>query len=319
MELKQPLVSILMPAYNAQKYISDAINSILRQTYPNWELLISDDASSDGTLEIIESFKDNRIKCFHNKDNLGYLKTWNNLIVKSEGDFISFLDADDYCSDNRIEIQLRFLLENPNIGAVGCNYSQIDSNNVKIFNSNFPTQHDIIFNGMPNKFHLIGSALMIRKIVYLEIGGYDLFFDRLGAEDYYWAYLIAEKYRIANLKDVLYFYRFNPNSVSVDISSSPSKLNIHKILSHLIEQRKLNGTDDLQNNSRDELLKKLDQLNKPFVNNKSFLYYYVAKRRFYEGHREIAIKLMFLAIGYSPLKLKYYRDLVYFLKTNIKK
>jgi glycosyltransferase involved in cell wall biosynthesis len=307
-----------MPAYNAEKYIEEAINSILRQSYTNWELLIADDASKDATLKIIESFNDNRINCFHNKVNLGYLKTWNNLIDKAKGDYISFLDADDYCSDNRIELQLRFLLENQNIGAVGCNYSQIDLNNEKIFNSNFPTKHDIIFNEMPNKFHFIGSALMIRKSVYLDIGGYDLFFDRLGAEDYYWAYLIAEKYRIANLKDVLYFYRFNPNSVSVDISSSPSKLNIHKILSHLIEQRKLNGTDDLQNNNIEALLKKLDQLNKPFINNKSFLYYYVAKRRFYEGHREIAVRLMFLAIVHSPLKLKYYKDLVYFLKTNIK-
>jgi glycosyltransferase involved in cell wall biosynthesis len=309
------LVSILMPAYNAQKYISDAINSILRQTHLNWELLIADDASSDGTLEIIESFNDNRIKCFHNQVNLGYLKTWNNLILKAEGDFISFLDADDYCSDNRIELQLRFLLDNPDIGAVGCNYSQIDSNNEKIFNSNFPTQHNIIFNEMPNKFHLIGSALMIRKSVYLDVGGYDLFFDRLGAEDYYWAYLIAEKYRIANLKDVLYFYRFNPNSVSVDISSSPSKLNIQKILSHLIEQRKLNGTDDLQNNNIDGVMKKLDQLNKPFVNNKSFLYHFVAKRRFYEGHKKIAIKLLCKAIKTSPLKLEYYKDLIYFLRT----
>jgi glycosyltransferase involved in cell wall biosynthesis len=316
MELKYPLVSILMPAYNAETYIEKSIQCILNQSYENWELLIADDASNDRTRKIIEQCKDNRIITFHNETNQGYLETWNKLISKASGSFITFLDADDFCTLNRIEILLITFKNNPDLGAVGSNFNRIDEQGIITESSNFPLKHDEIKEAMPQKFHFIGSALMIRKEVFETIGAYHTFFNRMGAEDHYWVYLILEKFKMCNVQEALYSYRFNEHSVTGNIANNPSKINVNIILEHLIYQRRTTGTDDLESGKIGQLKKKMNELNKPFEEDSSYYYYYVAKRRFYEGHRKIAIRNMLNAIKISPLKFYYYRDLFYFIKTN---
>jgi glycosyltransferase involved in cell wall biosynthesis len=308
------LVSILMPAYNAEQFIAKSIECILNQTYENWELIIADDASKDNTRKIIEHFKDNRIKIFHNKTNLGYLETWNKLISKATGSFITFLDADDLCSLNRIEILLNTFKNNQDLGAVGSNFNRINDQGIIIESSNFPLKHDEIKEAMPQKFHFIGSALMIRKEVFESIGVYHTFFNRMGAEDHYWVYLILEKFKMCNVKEALYSYRFNEHSVTGNIANNPSKINVPIILDHLINQRRATGTDDLENGKIDELKKMLNELNTPFETDSSYYYYYVARRRFYEGHKQLSIKLIKKAILKSPLKFKYYKDYLYFLR-----
>lgn len=307
-----------MPAYNAEQYIAKSIECILNQTYENWELLIADDASKDGTRRIIEQYNDNRILTFHNKKNQGYLETWNKLIGKATGSFITFLDADDLCSLNRIEILLNTFKNNPDLGAVGSNYNRIDDHGNFKETSNFPLKHDEIKDAMPQEFHFIGSALMIRKEVYESIGAYHTFFNRMGAEDHYWVYLISEKFKICNVQEALYSYRFNEHSVTGNIANNPSKINVPIILNHLINQRRATGTDDLESGKIDELKKMLNALNKPFETDPSYYYYYVAKRRFYEGHRKIALRNILRSIICSPLKLNYYKDFFFFLKTKIK-
>jgi glycosyltransferase involved in cell wall biosynthesis len=314
MELKQPLVSILMPAYNAEQYIAKSIECILNQTYENWELLIADDASKDLTRKIIEQYNDNRILTFHNEKNQGYLETWNKLISKATGSFITFLDADDLCSINRIEILVNTFIDKPDLGAIGSNFNRIDEfGNIKEI-SNFPLKHDEIKEAMPQKFHFIGSALMIRKEVFESIGAYHTFFNRMGAEDHYWVYLILEKFKMCNVQEALYSYRFNEHSVTGNIANNPSKINVPFILDYLINQRRATGTDDLESGKIDELKKMLNELNKPFETDSSYYYYYVAKRRFYEGHKQLSIKLIKKAILKSPLKFQYYKDYLYFLR-----
>jgi len=308
------LVSILMPAYNAEQYIAKSIECILNQTYENWELLIADDASKDNTRKIIEHFKDNRIETFHNETNQGYLETWNKLISKATGSFITFLDADDLCSLNRIEILLNTFKNNPDLGAVGSNFNRIDDLGNIRETSKFPLKHDEIKEAMPQKFHFIGSALMIRKEVFESIGAYHTFFNRMGAEDHYWVYLILEKFKMCNAQEALYSYRFNEHSVTGNIANNPSKINVPIILDHLINQRRTIGTDDLESGKIDELKKMLNELNKPFETDSSYYYYYVAKRRFYEGHKQLSIQLIKKAILKSPLKFKYYKDYLYFIR-----
>jgi hypothetical protein len=167
---------------------------------------------------------------------------------------------------------------------------------------------------MPQQFHFIGSALMIKKEVYESIGAYHTFFNRMGAEDLYWVYLIMEKYKMCNVPDSLYYYRFNEHSVTGNIANNPSKINVPIILDYLINQRRAIGTDDLENGKIKELQKMLGDLNKPFETDSSYYYYYVAKRRFYEGHKQLSIKLIKKAILKSPLKFQYYKDYLYFLR-----
>lgn len=112
--MAEPLVSIIMPAYNAEKYIEEAIESVLNQTYSNWELLICDDCSNDRTREIIKECKDNdkRIKLFELKENSGAAKARNTSIEQAEGTYIAFLDSDDVWFETKLSEQIGFMIEN---------------------------------------------------------------------------------------------------------------------------------------------------------------------------------------------------------------
>lgn len=303
-----------MPAYNVEKYIDKSISCILNQSYGDLELLIADDASTDRTKEVINQFSDPRIKCFHNTINLGYLETWNKLMKEALGEFITFQDSDDLCDLNRIEFLVNELSHNSELAVVGSNFQRINAFDKVVEISHFPLSHEEVFNSMPKKFHFIGSALMIRKSVYNAIGGYNTFFNRMGAEDHYWMYLIMEKFRFKNIEDALYKYRFNETSVTGNISNNPSKLNVFTILTRLIEQRIETGTDDLERGNIDQLKRELDELNRPFLDDPSYYYFYVARRRYYEGHKHLAIRHQLQAIKKAPLNFSYYRDLLYFLR-----
>lgn len=112
--MQEPLVSVIMPAYNAEKYISESIESVLTQSYQNWELLITDDRSNDNTQQIVEEYcaKDKRIKLFINKENGGAGVARNNSIEKASGRFIAFLDADDQWLPKKLTKQIAFMLKN---------------------------------------------------------------------------------------------------------------------------------------------------------------------------------------------------------------
>lgn len=314
MEKMKALISILMPAYNCEKFIKRSIKSILNQSYANFELLIADDCSTDSTRKQIASFSDKRIKTFHNDTNLGYLKTWNKLIQEAKGDFITFMDADDYSHPERLHLLLDTLEKNTSISICGSNYLKVDENDDVREVSSFPLEHQIIFNSMPQQYYFIGSALMIRREVFTQIGGYNEFFDRMGQEDHYWVYLCLEKFKMMNIDNPLYYYRFNPNSVSGNLANNPSKLNSGKILEYLIEQRKSTGFDSLSLGKEEELKNVLDALNKPFLEDTSYFFYFLAKRRFYEGHKVIGIKYLLEAIKRKPLRLRYYRDILFFVR-----
>ena len=303
-----------MPAYNAEKYIDKSITCILNQTYQNWELLIADDASTDKTINIINQYLDPRVKCYHNDKNKGYLETWNKLINVARGEFITFQDADDLCESNRVELLVNELNNDSDLDVVGSNFKRINTSDDVVETSQFPLSHEEVFNAMPRQFHFIGSALMIRKAVYDAIGGYHTFFNRMGAEDHYWMYIIMEKFKFKNISEPLYLYRFNETSVTGNISNNPSKLNVPLLLEHLINQRKETGTDDLQEGKIVELTAKLAELNKPFIDDASHYFYSVAKRRYYEGHKQLALQNLKEAIKKSPFNWRYYKDYIYFLR-----
>ena len=106
------LVSIIMPSYNSEKYIKDSIESVLNQTYPFWELLIVDDCSTDQTVDIIKSFKDERIKLFQNEVNSGAAISRNWALREAKGKWIAFLDSDDLWLPTKLEEQLKFMVGN---------------------------------------------------------------------------------------------------------------------------------------------------------------------------------------------------------------
>lgn len=112
--MKNPLVSIIMPAYNAEKFIKESIESVINQSYKNWELLIVDDCSKDLTSKIIENFslKDKRIKIFQQEKNKGVVKTRNKALKESKGRYVAFLDSDDLWEKKKLEIQIKYMEKN---------------------------------------------------------------------------------------------------------------------------------------------------------------------------------------------------------------
>ena len=110
----KPLVSIITPSYNVSKYIGAAIDSVLAQTYSNWELLITDDASTDDTVDIVNGYveQDSRIHLYQLENNCGAGIARNNSVAYAQGRYIAFLDADDWWYPNKLEIQLQFMLSN---------------------------------------------------------------------------------------------------------------------------------------------------------------------------------------------------------------
>ena len=123
----QPLISVIMPCYNMASYISDSIKSVVAQTYPHWELLIVDDASTDETVKIIESYSqtDSRIRFAIKKQNSGIADTRNQCIQMAQGQFLAFLDADDIWHPEKLEKQLGFMMEK-NVGFTYSTYDWID-------------------------------------------------------------------------------------------------------------------------------------------------------------------------------------------------
>ena len=123
----QPLVSVIMPCYNMESYVSDSIASVQRQTYPHWELLIVDDASTDRTVEIVKSLaeQDEKILFVVKKEHSGIADTRNQCIQMAKGRFLAFLDADDIWHPEKMETQLRFMMDH-NVGFTYTTYDWID-------------------------------------------------------------------------------------------------------------------------------------------------------------------------------------------------
>lgn len=117
--MNNPQISVIMPAYNAEKYIAEAINSILTQTFNDFEFIIINDASTDSTKEIIESYKDLRIKFINNEQNQGVAKSLNIGLAAARGKYIARMDADDISLPQRFQTQFDFMEQNPDIGICG--------------------------------------------------------------------------------------------------------------------------------------------------------------------------------------------------------
>lgn len=113
--MKEPLVSVCIPAYNNAAYIKETIDSVLNQTYQNIELIIADDQSKDNTVEVIKSIKDNRIRLYENEKNLGMSGNWNHCLELCKGEFIKLICADDMLAKDAIEKEAKALIENPEV------------------------------------------------------------------------------------------------------------------------------------------------------------------------------------------------------------
>lgn len=175
-------VSVLIPVYNVENYVEDAINSIINQSYNNIELIVIDDASTDKTFNIIErlSLEHENIKIFRNKINMGISRTLNFGLIHCSGDYIARADGDDLQDPYRIQKQIEFLESNPSYGVVGCWIVNIDEAGKDIGCCKYPLDtYDV-----KKCLRYTSPVLHIwtaKKSVYDNLGGYR---DTNPAEDY---------------------------------------------------------------------------------------------------------------------------------------
>lgn len=142
------LVSIITPSYNSAKFIENTINSVLKQTYQNWEMIIVDDVSKDNTIDIIKEYvkKDNRIKLVQLTSNSGAAVARNTAIENAKGRFIAFLDSDDLWVAEKLEKQINFMLRN-NYSFTYTNYNLIDEDNVK-YGKTFKAKKEVTYHDL---------------------------------------------------------------------------------------------------------------------------------------------------------------------------
>ena len=175
------LISVLIPTYNVEKYIESAIQSIRDQTYKNFEIIVVDDCSTDNTFSILEKIKiiEPRLRLFKNDTN-AYVKALNTGIVHCKGEYIMRMDGDDLCDNMKIEKQLDFLLNNPDIDLVGCDIHSINEQG-DILNK-IETSHNVNCTNKILKFRSpVLHIWMCKKTVYTALNGYR---EVGGSEDY---------------------------------------------------------------------------------------------------------------------------------------
>lgn len=200
------LISVLMPTYNVEKFIGAAIESILTQTWKNFELIIVDDCSTDHTYDILKEYaaKDSRIQLYKNEINSKICKTLNKALYHAKGEFIVRMDGDDVSLPDRFERLYQFLVDNPQVDLVGSNVITIDEDGKEIGRKSYIYTNEGIKRG--NKYMpCIAHIWMAKKKVYEELSGYR---DIPYAEDY--DFLLRGElkgFKYANIEDFVYCVR----------------------------------------------------------------------------------------------------------------
>ncbi len=208
-----PKVTVLMPVYNGETYLAEAIESILNQTFADFEFLIIDDGSTDTTWDILDNFNDTRITLVKNNQNMGITKTLNKGLQLARGNYVARMDANDICFPERLQRQKAFLDENLNFAMVGSWIEVIDEIGGKIKKINFPIVSYLLRWRLLYTNTFAHSAVMFRKNAVLGISGY--LDNYKHAEDYDLWSRLSIHWEVANIPAVLVSWRFCEESISV--------------------------------------------------------------------------------------------------------
>ena len=205
---ENPLVSVIMPTYNVENYVVEAINSILKQSYQNFEFFIIDDGSTDHTPEILKSFVDSRIKLIFNEKNEGNPAARNKGCRLATGKYIAAMDADDVAYPERFEIQVKFLEDNLDVLALGTSYRMMGEN-VEVI---LPTEWEKVKYILMKTFCMLHPTIMIRRKDMEDVGFY--YTNSRFAEDYNLLLRLAKRGKVTNLSNVLLIRRLHEKQIS---------------------------------------------------------------------------------------------------------
>lgn len=238
---RNPKISVIMPVYNAEKYIREAIESILQQTEEDFELIIIDDCGKDSSIDIAKGIKDNRICIMHNEKNMGIAYSRNRGLEAARGKYIALMDDDDIAPLNRFEIETCFLDEHKEIDVVGGGALWINENGKVISYLN-----QIICNPKRIRAELIfrdvienGTAMI--RTEFIRKNNLKYKDDYLGMEDYKFWTECSVLGNIANIDQVLLYWRESNQSETICVRQRQADMRKQKFAEIQKEALKLNG------------------------------------------------------------------------------
>lgn len=234
-----PVISVLMPVYNAEKFLTEAIESIINQEFSDFEYIIINDFSNDRTADILKVFqkRDQRIRIINNQARLGIARSLNRGLALARGSYLARMDGDDISDATRFGKQKEFLDCHPEAGIVGSWFRVIDADNRLQWQVSPFCDHKDLFSFSLATNQFCHGSIMGRKEVFRNLQGYNAQFEP--ADDYDLWLRVMEKYRVYNLADYLYQLRTHQDSVSIKESVLQSQNAVRARL-NAIERRELN-------------------------------------------------------------------------------
>lgn len=235
----QDLISVILPVFNGEKYVGDAIDSILRQTHTELELIVIDDASTDRTREILRSYNDSRMRVLYNENNCGIVFSLNRGLDACKGKYVARMDADDVAMPNRLAEQLRYMKMHPEIIVESCWFEMFGAVNTEV---RYPESHNQIFSSFlfGNRFlhpgyFMNNDLLKEYNIRYRE--------DMKYAEDYDFAVRAGMCGKLANVPQILMRYRVH-ESQTTSIRKPEQKIVSQKIHEYIFSKLNVRLSDD---------------------------------------------------------------------------
>ena len=211
-----PKISVIMGVFNGEKFLGEAVDSILGQTYEDFEFIICNDCSKDGSMEILRKYEklDSRIVLLENERNLGLAATLNKCLHIARGQWIARMDCDDRSLPNRFECQLAWLESHPEVCALGCAVEYIDDSGAIFGRSHMDQDQYFRLKDAVKCSALVHPSVMMRKTDVIAVGGYSVNSLTTRAEDYdLWCKLCENGAILANTAQILFQYREDESNI----------------------------------------------------------------------------------------------------------
>jgi len=296
--MPNPKISVVMSVYNGEKYFREAIDSILNQTLTDFEFIIVNDDSTDSSLEIIQSYHDERIKIINNEKNIGLTRSLNIAIEQAQGEFIARQDADDISLPNRFEEQLKYLEQHQEVALLGTSIQTINEDG-KITGKRTvlanPTKSLVKVNPFKH------GSTMFRSGIVRELGGYNELF-RYG-QDYELWLRIASYYEVRNLTQVLYKLRSHDEAIRFKYGDESA---LYRLLALRLARNDLDAevVKAVKNNGIKSLYPYLDKHEKVYFNkNVAFMY-------MHNNNMKLAREEYRKVLRLNPLNVKTYVNII---------
>ncbi len=274
--MTDPKISVIMPVFNGEKYLREAIESILNQSFTDFEFIIVNDGSTDDTLEIIKNYKDIRMKIINNEKNIGLTKSLNNSIIIATGQYIARQDADDISLPNRFEEQVQYLDENPEVMLLGTSVYLIDEFGKIEERRMILTKPNLKSFLQGNQFNH-GTTMFRRKTID-TLGGYNELFKY--CQDYELWIRITKNYEVRNLRQTLYMLRCHHESIGFKSIEESTLYNL------LAKRMVIN---DLNENLVSIIQKNGIRIFYDYLNYNERIFFFKAKANFYMRNRNVEL------------------------------